>query len=260
MDELRIFMVVRRDLPLSALGMIDLAAEAVFGAFQNATVVAPEAAALYAADEEYHGKIALGAKNANALERSRAECAAAGLPSAMAFHGNEPACLGVGPCRREDLPDFVRRMQLFPLDWEPGAAALPSPDAANTPVLFVALRADLAIPLGKLLPQTGHATLGAYLEALKAGSGWAELYAGAARRARRVILVKDKPAIEALAAACAGEGVPHHLVVDQGRTYFPEPTMTCLGVGPVPLYRVPQALNRSTAAAPGWQPALPAAT
>lgn len=102
--------------------------------------------------------------------------------------------------------------------------------------LYCVMRSDLAavagkpIPLGKLISQGGHAFDGCievcpellYLEYVNDGA-----------RPKITIEAKNEHALRRAFAECQQAGLSCYLVTDAGRTVFPEPTMTCLGIGPV---------------------------
>lgn len=95
---------------------------------------------------------------------------------------------------------------------------------------------------GKLAAQAGHAYLHAYWDSLEAGTldaGQAKMRTAAARNyknsqaAVKVCLIVDTvEQLEALQQAYA-EVCGTSLVKDAGRTVFAEPTVTCLGLGPI---------------------------
>lgn len=86
---------------------------------------------------------------------------------------------------------------------------------------------------GKLGTQAGHAYLHAYWDAARRFPEMAQAYQDS-DRAYKITLVVDTVAdLEKLRDAYSGIcGVS--LVKDAGLTVFPEPTVTCLGIGPLP--------------------------
>ena len=79
----------------------------------------PDLFAAYAATPG-HPKITYGAKNEAALRRALEECQAVGIPAHLVtdegrtvFPEPTVTVLGIGPCRRSDLPPFVGKMQLL---------------------------------------------------------------------------------------------------------------------------------------------------
>ncbi|MDP4012239.1 MAG: peptidyl-tRNA hydrolase Pth2 [Candidatus Nanoarchaeia archaeon] len=87
-------------------------------------------------------------------------------------------------------------------------------------------RIDLKMSKGKLAAQVSHASLHAALEAdKKILDSW--LKEGATK-----VVLKVKDEKELIAYKKKVGKLPHSLIMDAGRTFFKEPTRTCLAIGP----------------------------
>lgn len=113
--------------------------------------------------------------------------------------------------------------------------------------MYCLMRGDLEAPDGKLMVQSGHAFVNA-LEAARTGK-WVQPNVSASSRQlmgnaivreylefsqpKIVLKAKNEAALRRAADECQQAGIAHYLVTDEGRTVFLEPTVTCLGIGPV---------------------------
>ncbi len=91
-------------------------------------------------------------------------------------------------------------------------------------------RADIAIPIGKMLAQAGHAFLSAYIECNDETLKNSYIENGQTK------IVLEAPNLETLfriQKKAKDKGVPAVIIKDAGRTVFNEPTFTCLGLGPM---------------------------
>jgi peptidyl-tRNA hydrolase len=104
--------------------------------------------------------------------------------------------------------------------------------------LYCVLRADLGddVPQGKLYVQTGHAFVSA---TLSADPDTVSRYM-ANEQPKIVLKAKNEAAIHRAAKECQAAGINHYVVVDLGRTVFPEPTTTCVGLGPITRGELPK--------------------
>ena len=121
----------------------------------------------------------------------------------------------------------------------------------------VRLHTDAEIE-GKLMVQAGHAFVNALEEARR--GDWvqddiddsARLLLGSLRvreyltvsQPKIVLKAKNEAALRRAADECRQARIPHYLVTDEGRTVFPEPTVTCLGIGPVLRQNLPKFIDR----------------
>lgn len=100
-------------------------------------------------------------------------------------------------------------------------------------VMYTVMRGDLGLSAdfaGKLIGQGMHAAASAFDLAPK------ELqieYHQTTLRRKIVLEVDTEADLFAIQEDCRGLGVPHYLVTDMGLTGFDQPTVTCLGIGPV---------------------------
>lgn len=95
--------------------------------------------------------------------------------------------------------------------------------------LVAVFRADLMMPPGKLAVQAGHAYLATYRNAPAALRAAYDPYA----QPKIALIAADERALRAMNISAASLGVSHALITDAGRTVFPEPTVTALGLGPL---------------------------
>jgi len=113
----------------------------------------------------------------------------------------------------------------------------------------IVVRNDLRSKLrhGKLASQVSHASMAAFLDGMKIEpkhSSCFHLLTLEMEHARtewisnsftKIILrCDDEDSILRLNDECIKGRYPHALITDAGRTVFQEPTITCLGIGPLP--------------------------
>jgi len=116
--------------------------------------------------------------------------------------------------------------------------------------IYIVLRTDVDMPTGKTFVQVGHAVLATVEAARAADPARVAAYLGAGAQdlleegqTKIVLRGKEKELLRAAAdlkAAC----IPHALIRDAGRTVFAEPTLTCLGIGPVRRSDLPRSVRR----------------
>lgn len=110
--------------------------------------------------------------------------------------------------------------------------------------MYLLIRGDIEMPEGKLAIQAAHAILGAWVnchdEELKAKylglNPEGQITSG---QAKISLKAKNLHAMERARAECRALGISTALVTDAGRTVFNEPTVTCLGIGPVTRSKLP---------------------
>lgn len=86
---------------------------------------------------------------------------------------------------------------------------------------------------GKMIAQGGHAFLHAYWDSLNRFPEYAEAYKNSDHAFKITLVVEKTEQLETLRDAYKDLcGVS--LVKDAGFTVFNEPTVTCLGIGPIP--------------------------
>ena len=114
----------------------------------------------------------------------------------------------------------------------------------------IVVRNDLRSKLrhGKLAAQVSHASMASFLQGMeitkKPHSSWHKLeldldksrFAWITGQFTKVVLkCKDEEEILELYKRCSrNDKIPHALITDSGKTVFKEPTVTCLGIGPLP--------------------------
>lgn len=110
--------------------------------------------------------------------------------------------------------------------------------------LYAVVRANLEIPTGKLVTQTGHAYLGVLLQCLEENPELADEYIQTAHQTMVCVNAKNLKALERVARECEAAGIMVHVVEDAGLTVFPKPTVTALGLGPVLRNQLPPYVQR----------------
>lgn len=98
--------------------------------------------------------------------------------------------------------------------------------------LYCIVRDDIDIPVGKLIAQAGHAFATVVHQAHSTNPEILEQYFSVSQTK---IVLKAKTLSQLMRAAeeCKTAGINCFLVEDAGRTVFNEPTITCLGIGPI---------------------------
>ena len=92
----------------------------------------------------------------------------------------------------------------------------------------ILVREDLGMPPGKLAAQVAHASVECVL---KSDSGTIQTWKKEGMT--KIILgVRDKQHLLLKMRQVKTEKLVHALIEDAGRTFFTEPTVTCLGIGP----------------------------
>ena len=92
----------------------------------------------------------------------------------------------------------------------------------------IVMRKFPSLRKGKYIAQGCHASLGAYHQADKKDI----LYWAASGYTKIVVYVDSLEKLSDLAGDCGNANIPCYLVEDAGRTEFPVPTFTALGIGP----------------------------
>ncbi len=106
--------------------------------------------------------------------------------------------------------------------------------------IYCLIRQDIEMPIGKMLAQSAHGFMGALLKADKAT---VETYL-AGSFTKIAIKAKNLAALQRAKTECDALGIPTALITDAGRTVFTEPTVTCLGVGPVLRENLPKFVQK----------------
>ena len=92
----------------------------------------------------------------------------------------------------------------------------------------ILVRTDLNMPKGKLSAQVAHASVNALLK-----SGKEDIKEWKEEGMKKVVLkVKDKEELLEMKKKCDNADLVNALIEDAGKTFFNEPTVTCLGIGP----------------------------
>jgi len=92
----------------------------------------------------------------------------------------------------------------------------------------ILVREDLGMPAGKLAAQVAHASVECVLK-----SDQGKIQAWKKEGMTKIVLgVKDKQHLLLKMRQAKAEKLVYALIEDAGRTFFTEPTVTCLGIGP----------------------------
>ncbi len=95
----------------------------------------------------------------------------------------------------------------------------------------IIMRKDLEMSLGKSVSQGAHASVLAYLEALKANREVVEVWLASGQK-KIVLKVDDEAALAKLYQAFKYKKIPCAIVNDAGLTQLAPGTTTALGIGP----------------------------
>lgn len=109
--------------------------------------------------------------------------------------------------------------------------------------LYAAWRNDLtdSTPAAKMAVQIAHAMEGALFQS---GEPMLSMYLSTPLRRKIVTRVSDLRYLKALERRCLDLAIPCHLVTDHGLTVYGEPTITCLGFGPLDKGQAPGFVKR----------------
>jgi peptidyl-tRNA hydrolase len=115
--------------------------------------------------------------------------------------------------------------------------------------LYCLVRMDIEIPLGKLLAQSGHAYLGSFMnckdqtvkDSYLGNNPDGQISSG---QAKISLKAKNLAALHRAQQECSDLGISTALIIDAGRTVFNEPTVTCLGIGPVEYESLPKYIQK----------------
>lgn len=221
--ELRLYFVIRRDIPISAGSLARLAAEASCRTLESAASAAPQRFTGYHVAAQ--PKIALRARDAKDL----AKAAALSMPFPhlmLKTPDGTPLLLALGPVARNELPKFILQLQMLSSDAPDNPRIIPAKD--GSPALWLVVREDAGTPYGKLAAQAGH---GAWKAVRSADAAMLEAWRAAGYPVR-VKRIPDEPGLLAVHKAATAAGLPASFIVDAGRTHFAEPTSTVVGIGP----------------------------
>lgn len=135
----------------------------------------------------------------------------------------------------KDIPENQRWIFEKILDTLQNLNNNPIPKEKEELRLYVAIRKDLKIPEGKLIAQVGHAFLNTFLK-----SDRREEYLTNPAHPKISVWAKNLNALIRAQTECEDAGIACALITDAGRTVFPEPTVTCLGIGPIERSKLPK--------------------
>lgn len=116
--ELKMWLLVRKDLPMSVGKAVIQSGHAIGTCMVNVALKNPDLMKTYLAHAQ--PKISVRVKNQNELETCIALCREAGIEATTItdagrteFDGPTMTFGAIGPCYREDLPKRVQKLQLF---------------------------------------------------------------------------------------------------------------------------------------------------
>ena len=99
--------------------------------------------------------------------------------------------------------------------------------------IYIVVRRDLEMSRPKFGVQVAHATLAVFTACMDANPERAWAYYNRGQQPKIVLQAKDSKALLDLWKKAKAAGFYAEPIVDAGRTEFTEPTLTCLGVGPI---------------------------
>jgi len=124
-NELKIWLLVRKDLPISVGKGLVQSGHAIGTCMANTAFKNPEVVKTYLSHAQ--PKISVGVKNQHELVTCIAMCREAGIEAVTVtdagrteFNEHTMTFGAVGPCYRDDLPKRVKRLQRF-TDWDSNA-------------------------------------------------------------------------------------------------------------------------------------------
>ncbi len=107
--------------------------------------------------------------------------------------------------------------------------------------LYCVMRNDLEAPIGKLIAQAGHAFIGCLSLSTQE---MIDAYINDGMQPKIVLKSKNEHELLRAESECKTSGINCYLVTDAGRTVFAEPTITCLGIGPVTRDNLPKFIQK----------------
>jgi PTH2 family peptidyl-tRNA hydrolase len=99
--------------------------------------------------------------------------------------------------------------------------------------LYIAIRKDLNIPKAKFGVQIAHAALSVFLECWKHKPELAINYYNNGSQPKIVLEIPNEKKLIALEDEAKKLGHITCQIIDEGRTIFTSPTLTCVGIGPL---------------------------
>lgn len=119
----------------------------------------------------------------------------------------------------------------------------PKPDRSAELRMYIVIRTDLGMPVGKLAVQVGHAVASTILKAASSIPDRVRTYMEV-DQAKISVRVDSEAALQRAFAECEAAGLPCEMIQDAGRTVFPEPTLTVMAVGPCLRAELPNFVRR----------------
>lgn len=109
--------------------------------------------------------------------------------------------------------------------------------------IWLAIRSDIDIPIGKAMAQAGHGFTWALRKSQDSDPDITEEYLST-NQPKIVVKAKNEASLLRMEKECQELGLPVALVKDSGRTVFPEPTFTVCAVGPCYEDELPKYVQR----------------
>jgi peptidyl-tRNA hydrolase, PTH2 family len=110
--------------------------------------------------------------------------------------------------------------------------------------MYVIVRTDIDIPTGKLGGQAGHAFLNAFFKCEAMFPDRAEVYKNDDLQSKIILNGKNLNNIMTIHHSCLELNIPSVIVRDAGLTVFKEPTITCIGIGPIEKTDTPKMISK----------------
>ena len=107
--------------------------------------------------------------------------------------------------------------------------------------MYCLVRGDLDIPVGKWMVQASHAFMGAFTA--NSNKFVCDEYFNNSQP-KIVLKAKNESMLKRAEKECLESNINCYLVTDAGRTIFNEPTVTCLGIGPVLKKDLPKFISK----------------
>lgn len=109
--------------------------------------------------------------------------------------------------------------------------------------IYCLMRTDIEIPIGKMMAQSGHAFASIVNINMLQNNSNITYYMNH-DQPKIVLKCKNLHYLERAKQECDDKKICNALIIDAGRTVFKEPTVTCLGIGPISFNNLPKFIQR----------------
>lgn len=218
-EELRVYAVLRDDLPLPPIEYITLAAK---GYLELAGMVGDNPTLSEGYDLQQQPKLVKRAKNENRMEKAAEALQVAGIPHIRVSVDGTLAGLFLPPMPRSALPTAVDSLQLFEnprkvYTTHKQAYLVTSREGTEDTFASIVVDGSLEAPLGKMMAQAGHGV-------------WTAVAAGGMPGHLKVAFPSQRHEFAdtsyRISMDKSGDGASG-VIVDMGRTVFSGETATC---------------------------------